>query len=150
VTAQRRVSSLHGSQSRYGVPLCDGTRKPDFWSEMVQRFAFSIIPSRNRRGTGQRERKKPRSLAAAFGCGVDSEQGGRIGLPPAIKRSIPVLTQGAPYLPRMPVPRCATGAGRAWRWDDSSGDPRRVTLRCRSRSACGRREARESGLSLKG
>ena len=49
--------------------------EPPAGSRVCSRSQFPIPPSRNRRGTGERERKRPRSLAAAFGCGVDSEQG---------------------------------------------------------------------------
>ena len=41
-------------------------------------------------------------MAAVFGCKVDGGRR-RIGAPLAIKRSIPVLTQDARYVPQKPV-----------------------------------------------
>jgi hypothetical protein len=78
-------------------------------------------------------------LVAAFGCGVNSEQGGRIGSPIGqFKRSIPVLTQGARYVPRMPMrdaPRApysnqgARGAGSQQRRSPASDIVKRRILK---------------------
>ena len=63
-------------------------------SKMCSKPPFPI-PRRKKRGTGERERKKPRFLTAAFGCGIDSEQGpnwlgnGRSRDPSGLRRARP-------------------------------------------------------------
>jgi hypothetical protein len=104
--------------------------------KIVLKIGIPYTHSANKRGTGERERRRPRSLAAAFGCGVDSEPGGKSARHPAIKRSIPALTQDAPYLPLMPVRvalrallfnQAACGAGsQQWRSPASDVVKRRV------------------------
>ena len=62
----------------------------------------SLYPQVESKEERANENERASIFTAAFGCGVDSEQGGRIGSPLAIKRSIPGLTQDARYVPQKP------------------------------------------------